>query len=120
MIVEDPSKSIRSMARESRVDEKTVQNFFHEHSRYKSYALKRLQFMNEVTMERRTDKAAKLLCKLKNSQATNQLIFFSDEKKFFWDQKGKHLITDYAIMFRCTSCLVKKVPRHCGGSRSHP
>ena len=76
MIDEDPSKSIRALARELNVDEKTVRNCVHEDIRYKSYALKKHQFMNEATMERRADKAARLLVKLKHPQAQNQLIFF--------------------------------------------
>lgn len=87
MIDEDPSKSIRALARELNVDEKTVRNCVHEDIRYKSYALKKHQFMNEATMERRADKAARLLVKLKHPQAQNQLIFFSDEKNFCQDQK---------------------------------
>ena len=87
MVDEDPGRSMRSLARELQVDEKTVRNCVHEDIRYKSYALKRRQFMNEATKERRADKAARLLCKLKHPQCTNQLIFFSDEKNFCQDQK---------------------------------
>lgn len=86
MVDEDPGRSMRSLAWELNVDEKTIRNCVHEDIRYKSYALKKAQFMNDTTMERRADKAARLLSKLKHPLAKNQLIFFSDEKNFSQDQ----------------------------------
>jgi hypothetical protein len=55
--------------------------------RYKSYALRRGQFMNEATKERRLAKAKLMLNKLKKPVTNGQLIFFSDEKNFSQDQK---------------------------------
>ena len=86
-IDEDPGKSMRCLARELNVCEGTVRKCVHEDIRYKSYALKRHQYMDEPTKERRADKAARLLVRLKHPHDTNQLIFFSDEKNFCQDQK---------------------------------
>ncbi len=49
--------------------------------------MRRGQFMNEATKERRCAKAKLLLGKLKRPVVQNQLIFFSDEKNFSQDQK---------------------------------
>jgi len=88
MIDEDPGRSMRSIARELEVSDSTIRRIVEEDLRYKSYALiKRGQFMNAATKERRLEKAKLLLTKLKHPQAPGQLIFFSDEKNFSQDQK---------------------------------
>ncbi len=55
---------------------------------YKSYAMRKGQFMSEVTKTRQAEKARKLLARLKDPSVTNQLIFFYDKKNFTQDQKG--------------------------------
>ena len=79
VIDEDPGKSKRSLARELNVSEGTVRKCVHEDIRYKYYALKRHQFMDEPTKDRRAEKAARLLVRFKHPQETNQLTFFSDK-----------------------------------------
>ncbi len=78
---------MRSIATEFGVGESTVRRIMQEDLRYKSYAMRRGQFMSEATKARRADKARKLLARLKHPSVSNQLIFFSDEKNFTQDQK---------------------------------
>lgn len=59
MVVEDIIKSVGSLARELNVNEKTVRKCVHKNTRYKSYEPEMHQFMNNATMERRADKAAR-------------------------------------------------------------
>ena len=87
MVNRDPGRSMRNMATELNVDEKTIRNIMKKELGYKSYALKRGQFMTEATKARRAEKAKKLLNRLKAPTTQNQLIFFSDEKNFTQDQK---------------------------------
>ncbi len=54
---------------------------------YRSYAVRRGQFMLEATKARRLEKAKKLLAKIKHPSIPNQLIFSSDVKNFTQDQK---------------------------------
>jgi hypothetical protein len=54
---------------------------------YKSYAMRRGQFMSEATKTRRLEKAKKLLARIKHPIVPNPLIFFSDEKNFTQDRK---------------------------------
>jgi hypothetical protein len=83
----DPGRSMRSIATEFGVGESTVRRIMQEDLRYKSYAMRRGQFMSEATKARRADKVRKLLARLKHPSVSNQLIFFSDEKNFTQDQK---------------------------------
>jgi hypothetical protein len=83
----DPGSSMRSIATEFGVAESTVRQIVQEDLRYKSYAMRKGQFMSEVTETRRAEKARKLLARLIHPSVTNQLIFFSDEKNFTQDQK---------------------------------
>jgi hypothetical protein len=78
---------MRSIATEMGVAERTVRRIMQEDIRYKSYAMRRGQFMSAATKIRRADKAKKLLAKIKHPTVPNQLIFFSDEKNFTQDQK---------------------------------
>jgi AraC-like DNA-binding protein len=87
LVNQNPGRSMRSLARELGVSEKTVRNRMQQDIRYKSYAMRRGQFMNQVTKERRLEKAKLLLNKLKNPAANGQLIFFSVGKNFSQDQK---------------------------------
>ncbi len=58
-----------------------------EDLRYKWYAMRRGQFMSEVTKTRRPEKTNKLIARIKYPVVPNPLIFFSDEKKFTQNQK---------------------------------
>ncbi len=87
LIDEDPGRSMRSMAKELNISPTTVRRKVRGDIRYKSYAMRRGQFMNDATKERRCAKAKLLLLKLKRPTVKNQLIFFSDEKNFSQDQK---------------------------------
>ena len=87
LIRENPGRSMRSLARELNIDEKTVRNKVKEDIHLKSYALRRGQFMSQATKERRFEKAKLLLNRLKRVKNKNPLIFFSDEKNFSQDQK---------------------------------
>ncbi len=87
LVDQDPSRSMRSLARELNISEFVVRKKMAQNIRYKSYALRRGQFMSQATKERRLEKAKLLLNKLKNPAANRQLVFFSDEKNFSQDQK---------------------------------
>lgn len=84
---QDPSKSIRSLARELGVANATIHRTVHEDLRYGSYALKTGHFMNDATKQKRLEKAKKLLIRLKHPEEAKMLKFFSDEKNFDQDQK---------------------------------
>jgi AraC-like DNA-binding protein len=83
----DPGRSMRSIAADLGVHEKTVRRTVTEQLGYTSFALRRGQFMTAATKERRLAKAKRLLSRLKHPKAANPLIFFSDEKNFNQDQK---------------------------------
>jgi hypothetical protein len=81
----DPGRSMRSIATEMSVSERTVRRIIQKDIRYKSYAMRRGQFMSEATKIWRAEKAKKLLAKIKHPTVSNQLVFFSDEKNFTQD-----------------------------------
>ncbi len=87
VVQRDPSKSMRALAAEMNVHERTIRRTMKEELRYKSYAMRKGQFMSEATKRRRFEKAKKMLSRLKHPAAADQLIFFSDEKNFTQDQK---------------------------------
>jgi transposase len=87
IIDEDPGRSMRSIARELQVSDSTIRRIVEEDIHYKSYAMRRGQFMNDATKKRRLEKAQLLLTRLKHPRTPEQLIFFSDEKNFSQDQK---------------------------------
>lgn len=87
LVDEDPGRSMRSLAAELGVSEGTIRNTVHEDLRYKSYGMRKGQFMSEATKETRYKKAKALLNSLKHPSSSRQLIFFSDEKVFNQDQK---------------------------------
>ena len=66
LIDEDPGRSMRGIARELTVSEFLVRKIVTEDIRYKSYALRRGQFMNAATKERRAARAQLLLNKIKH------------------------------------------------------
>ena len=87
IVGDDPSKSIRAIARELQVHHKTVWRCIHEDLRYSSYVMRRGQFMTQQTKENRYEKSKKLLCEIKHPEEPKMLWFFSDEKNFDQDQK---------------------------------
>ena len=62
----DPSKSMRAMARELEVSATLVCKKIMEDLQYKSYGLRKGQFMSEATKLRRLEKTTKLLSRLKH------------------------------------------------------
>lgn len=87
VIDENPGKSMRSLGRELQVDEATIRRVVHEDLRYTSYAMRRGQFMSEITKVNRLTRAKRLLNKLKHPEEPGMIWFFSDEKNFVQDQK---------------------------------
>ena len=87
LIDEDLGRSMRGIARELNVSEFLLRKIVKEDIRYKSYALRRGQFMNAATKERRAARSQLLLNKIKHPPAPDMLIFYSDEKNFSQDQK---------------------------------
>ena len=87
LINEDPGRSMRKIAEDLEVSEFLIRHIVKEDIRYKSYSLRRGQFMTEATKKTRYEKAAALLNRLKHPPAQDILIFFSDEKNFTQDQK---------------------------------
>ncbi|KAM0736931.1 hypothetical protein ACS0PU_000024 [Formica fusca] len=65
IVDENPSKSIRALARDLKVSEGLVRRVVHEDLRSKSYVMRRGQFMSAQTREQRTIRGKRLLNKLK-------------------------------------------------------
>ena len=84
---EDPGRSMRSIAQHMDVAERTVRRVISESLRYKSYVMRRGQFMSDLTKENRVLRGKRLLNKLKRPEEPGMLWFFSDEKNFDQDQK---------------------------------
>ena len=80
LIDDDPGRSMRSIARELGVCDKTIRRIVEEEIHYRSYVLRKGQSLLDSTKSRRHEKAKLLLNRLKNPTSNNQLIFFSDEK----------------------------------------
>lgn len=87
IIDENPRRSMRSIAKELQVSEWTIRAVVHQNIRYKSYVMRRSQFMSSKTQENRLMRSKRLLNKLKNPHEHGMLWFFSDEKNFVQDQK---------------------------------
>ena len=87
LVNEDPGRSMRNIAEDLGISKTLVSKIVKEDLRYKSYSLRRGQFMTEKTKETRLMKAKALLNRLKKPPAPDILIFFSDEKNFTQDQK---------------------------------
>ena len=83
----DPGRSMRRMAEELEVSEWLVRKIVKEDIRYKSYSLRKGQFMSAATKQNRYKKASALLNRIKHPPVPDILIFFSDEKNFTQDQK---------------------------------
>ena len=76
MINEDSGRSMRSIARELKMSNSTVRTIVNENIRYKSYVIRRGQFLSRQLKERRLEKAKKLLSKLKNPERKKYLNYF--------------------------------------------
>jgi len=68
IIDKDPSKSIRAISRDLQVSECTIRRIVHEDIRYKSYVMRKGQFMSAQTREQRFIRAKRLLNKLKHPE----------------------------------------------------
>jgi transposase len=82
----DPGRSMRQLAADFEVSEWLIRKIVKEDIRYRSYSLRRGQFMTAATKKTLYEKAAALLSRLKHPPAPDILIF-SDEKNFSQDQK---------------------------------
>ena len=87
MIDENPGRSMRNIATELKISDWSVRRIVKQDIRYKSYSLRRGQFMTEATKEKRCERAQKLVNFFKHPPAQDLLIFYSDEKNFSQDQK---------------------------------
>lgn len=87
LINQDPGRSMRKIAADLSVSDFLIRKIVKEDIRYRSYCLRRAQFMSEATKRVRHQKAMALLNRLKHPPAENIIIFFSDEKNFNQDQK---------------------------------
>ena len=65
-IDENRGQSMRSIAKKLHVSEKTIRRNVHEDIRYKSYVIKRGQFISEKSKENCLNRSKRLLNKLKN------------------------------------------------------
>jgi len=79
IIDEDPSKSIRTISKDLQVSECTIR-IIHEDIRYKSYAMRKGQFMSAQTREQRFIRVQRLLNKLKHPEISDMLWFFFTKK----------------------------------------
>ena len=87
LINEDPARSMRGIGRELSVSEFLVRKIVKQDIRYKSYSLRRGQFMSAAAKERKAKRALVLLRKFRKPPARDILIFYSNEKNFSQDQQ---------------------------------
>ena len=87
LINEDPARSMRGIGRELSVSEFLVRKIVKQDICYKSYSLRRGQFMSAAARERKAKRALVLLRKFRKPPAKDILIFYSNEKNFSQDQK---------------------------------
>ena len=87
LINEDPARSMRGIGRELSVSEFLVRKIVKQDIRYKSYSLRRGQFMSAAAKERKAKRALVLLRKFRKPPAKDILIFYSNEKNFSQDQQ---------------------------------
>ncbi|XP_025161066.1 uncharacterized protein LOC112589993 [Harpegnathos saltator] len=82
IVDESSSKSMRAIARDLNVSESLIRRVVHEDLRYRSYVMRRGQFMSAQTRKQRLIRGKRLLDKLKHPEVPNILWFFSDAKNF--------------------------------------
>ena len=80
----DPKKSMRAIAKEKDVSEATIRRVVHEDIRYKSYVMRRGQFLPEKAKENRVIRSRRLLNKLKHPEAPGMLCFFLMKRTSTW------------------------------------
>lgn len=101
MIVEDPGICGISLEYELNIKVKIVFNSLYAHVRFESDASEKHHSMSVTTLKERNNRVARLLCKLKRSQGTQPLIFWSGKKGFWEDKKlTNELIGDCARMLK--------------------
>ena len=77
IVDERPHKSMRSIATDLGVSEATIRRTVHQDIRYKSYVMRKGQFMSETTKENRLVRSKRLLNKLKHPAEQGILwVFF--------------------------------------------
>ena len=86
-VAEDPSTGISSLARDSEISRRTMQRVVHEDLGMKSYRMDQRQFLSNTARERRKNRSAAILNRLKGSDA-GKIIVFSDEK--WWTVEKVH------------------------------
>ena len=86
MVNNDPSKSMRAMARDLDVSEHCIRSCLMEDIRYKSYRMRKGQLLTDKMKENRLKKSTRLLNKLKKPLEPGMVWIFSDEKNFCQDQ----------------------------------
>ena len=86
IVKENPSKSMRKIAKEMGTSRRTIGRTVKEDLNFKSYKLRRRQLLTDVQKERRKLKASALIDDLKHT-SSGMLKFFSDEKIFVQDMK---------------------------------
>lgn len=82
----EPTRSMRSLAKERGCSEKTVRNAVHKDFKYKSYKFRPRHFLTPTHEEKRLQRSAIIREKIESYP----LIFFSDEKKFVAAQLYNH------------------------------
>ena len=80
-IDDNPRKSMTSLAKEFHVSEGTIRKVVHEDIRYKSFVMRKGQFMSEKTKENRLIRSKRLLNKLKKSSRRRCDLVFLRRKK---------------------------------------
>lgn len=77
---ENPGRSMRSIAKELQVSECTIRTVVHQDIWYKSYVMRKRQFISAKTQENCLMRSKRLLNKVKNPHEHGMLWFFSEEK----------------------------------------
>ena len=85
-ISEDPSTSMRTLAKRMKVDPKTIRTAVHDDLHFKSWVDKVRQTLTEAVKTKRVERCHFLLTSLKHA-AARRIRFFSDEKIFTVDAK---------------------------------
>ncbi len=80
LINEDPGRSMKKLEEDLEVSKFLIRKMVKEDIPYKSYSLRRGQFMTEANKKTRYEKANALVNRLKHPPAPDILIFFSEEK----------------------------------------
>ena len=91
IIKENPSKSIRKIAKEIGTSRQTIGCTVKEDLNFRPYKLRRCQLLTQVQKEGKKLKASALIDDLKY-MSSGILRFFSDKKIFIQDMKPNHQI----------------------------